>query len=342
MYNINDIRHVHLEISSRCNASCPLCPRNLHGYPFNDGYVERDLSLEDAKKIFKPEFLGQLTSLLINGNLGDMVMNADSLDIIKYFREHNSTMDITISTNGGARPTSFWQDLAKLNCKIWFCVDGLEDTNHLYRQNVVWNIVMNNATAFINAGGHATWQLIDFNFNRPQRDTIQKLAKSMGFKKFKIVNDSRNTTPVFDKTGKLLHTIGTPTETNFQKIIWGKKNNEVLVEDVMPKEIKKINCLAVENQSLYVTSTGEVYPCCWTGCAPTTYGHGNYMEVANKQIANLIKSNNALENSLESCIKWFDSIEKSWTIDNFNNGRLLMCQDRCSNEEYHKIKSTKF
>jgi hypothetical protein len=30
-----DIRDVHLEISSLCNASCPWCPRTFWGYPYN-------------------------------------------------------------------------------------------------------------------------------------------------------------------------------------------------------------------------------------------------------------------------------------------------------------------
>ena len=51
MYKLSDIRDIHLEISSLCNARCPLCPRNFHGYPYNDGYIERNLTLDDVKKI---------------------------------------------------------------------------------------------------------------------------------------------------------------------------------------------------------------------------------------------------------------------------------------------------
>ena len=60
MIKFEDIRHVHLEISSLCNASCPWCPRTFWGYPYNGGYPEVNLTLDMSKKIFTPEFLQQL------------------------------------------------------------------------------------------------------------------------------------------------------------------------------------------------------------------------------------------------------------------------------------------
>jgi hypothetical protein len=32
-----EIDHVHIELSSMCNARCPLCPRNFQGFPANLG-----------------------------------------------------------------------------------------------------------------------------------------------------------------------------------------------------------------------------------------------------------------------------------------------------------------
>ena len=68
MIEFDQIRDVHLEISSLCNASCPWCPRTFWGYPYNGGYPEVNLSLEQAQKIFQPTFLTQLTIIQINGN----------------------------------------------------------------------------------------------------------------------------------------------------------------------------------------------------------------------------------------------------------------------------------
>ena len=81
---------------------------------FNDGYVSRDMTLEDATAIFKEDFLQQLDSILINGNFGDIVMNPHALPIIRYFRACNKDLKISINTNGGARVAEFWKELAEL------------------------------------------------------------------------------------------------------------------------------------------------------------------------------------------------------------------------------------
>jgi MoaA/NifB/PqqE/SkfB family radical SAM enzyme len=31
MFKFNELKTVHLEISTRCQASCPMCPRKYHG-----------------------------------------------------------------------------------------------------------------------------------------------------------------------------------------------------------------------------------------------------------------------------------------------------------------------
>ena len=165
MYSLQDIRNLHLEISSRCNAACPLCPRNFYGYPHNDGYVEHDMTLDEAQKIFDPVFVAQLNSVNINGNFGDAVMNPHTIDILQYFRSCNANLIILISTNAGARNKKFWQQLALLDAHVYFCIDGLEDTHSIYRQNTLYQTVIKNACNFIQAGGHANWKMINFKQN---------------------------------------------------------------------------------------------------------------------------------------------------------------------------------
>ena len=89
MIRYQDVRNVHLEISSLCNASCPWCPRTFWGYPYNGGYPEVNLTLENAKKIFSPDFLKQLVKIKVNGNFGDIVMNPQGPEIIEYFYLNN-------------------------------------------------------------------------------------------------------------------------------------------------------------------------------------------------------------------------------------------------------------
>jgi MoaA/NifB/PqqE/SkfB family radical SAM enzyme len=334
MTEIQDIRHVHLEISSLCNARCPLCPRNFYGFPYNDGYVEHNMTLSEAHKIFAPDFLQQLREIYINGNFGDAVMNPDTVEIVRYFKEHNPNLQIRISTNGGARTREFWKDLASLDVKVIFCIDGLEDTHHLYRQNTKYKTVLKNAKTFIDAGGHAIWKMIKFDHNLHQVAEAKVRSKEIGFREFSLVDHGRNQGPVFDKNKKLVHVMGAPVMTDFDSLLKSQKFNEVILEDITPgKKESPISCRVKKDKSLYISSTGDVYPCCFLGFNPQSYGHGNYHQATNAQVRPLIQKNNALKYALSECIVWFDQVEITWSIPTFEQGRLIICNDVCGQKQ---------
>jgi sulfatase maturation enzyme AslB (radical SAM superfamily) len=288
------------------------------------------MTLQEARTIFTSEFLQQLTRINLNGNFGDSVMNPETVDIVQYFRDCNEKLIIDISTNGGARDSEYWQALAKLGATVFFCIDGLEDTHSLYRQNTVYATVIKNATTFIAAGGKAVWKMIRFDHNLHQFEQAKQLAHDMGFIRFETVDTGRDTAPVFNRRRQLTHTIGQPKDVKFNRLYSLRKQDAVLLEDITPgKAVKPITCEVKIRKSIYITSVGEVYPCCYLGFSPRTYGHGNYHAAANRQFRPLIGQNNALENSLETCISWFDQIEKSWTAPSFDEGRLVICNDVC-------------
>jgi sulfatase maturation enzyme AslB (radical SAM superfamily) len=327
-----DIRDVHLEISSLCNASCPWCPRTFWGYPYNGGYPETNLSLESARQIFSRDFLKQLTSIRINGNFGDIVMNPAGADIVDYFFKHNPHLAVSVSTNGGARDRQFWTQLAQTPATVLFCIDGLEDTHHLYRQNTVWSTVIRNAQIFIAAGGRAVWKMIRFDHNQHQIDQCRQLSQELGFADFELIDDGRNTAPVFDRNGQLTHVLGNYTGPREFKMLFHKKTTDtVLLEDIATDRTpyKSMACQTQILKSIYIAATGDVSPCCFTGFYPKTYGRGQYHEAANAQLVPLIAKNNALEHSLQECIEWFELVENSWKFETYQQGHLIICDDNC-------------
>lgn len=338
MISYREIKKIHLEVSTLCNARCPQCPRNFWGYPLNGGYPETYLSIKQAKQIFSKQFLQQLELVQINGNFGDIVMNPDGEKIVRYFRNANPDLDIAINTNGGARNQDFWKSLADSNATVIFAIDGLEDTHSLYRQDTVWKTVIKNATTFMENGGHAYWQFIEFDHNRHQINECKKLSKELGFAKFWLVKDGRTNGPVFDKKGKLLHVMGNYTgSTDFNDLIYSKQNDDILLEDITlgRKECSGVICETKKLKTIYIAANGDVYPCCFTGLYPQTYGKGQFHQAANSQLIPLIKENNALVYPLEQCIKWFNSIEESWKENSYRNGRLIVCDNNCGTQKLH-------
>ena len=47
MYNLKDIKDVHFEITSKCQAKCPMCPRRIAGGPLNP-FIKFDLPYRDS------------------------------------------------------------------------------------------------------------------------------------------------------------------------------------------------------------------------------------------------------------------------------------------------------
>ena len=142
MYPYGSIRQVHLELTDKCNAACPQCARSDHGGPINPQLPLTELSLPDVKSIFAEEFVAQLNRLYACGNYGDPIVALECAEIFGYFRSCNPKIKLGIHTNGGTRSVAFWQRLGRLMPKglgyVRFGIDGLEDTNHLYRRNVRW------------------------------------------------------------------------------------------------------------------------------------------------------------------------------------------------------------
>lgn len=334
MINFKDIKDVHIELTTLCNARCPLCVRNANGYPHNFGYPEVSLTLEQIKQIFHPEFVRQLSTMSVCGNYGDFVANQESLEIIDYFGTTNPQLVMNISTNGGARNAEFWQSLAKYNTHVYFCIDGLEDTHSIYRADTSFKKIIKNATAFIAAGGRAHWKMIMFEHNKHQVDQCLQSSKELGFVGFNLTDHGRSTGAVFDKHGEYQHHLGPGPGSKYsiESVIQWRDRSEF--EYPVPK--KKLNCYSNNSKSIYVAANGDVSPCCYLGFYPKTFANGIVFSEINKQLADLLqgKENNALAVGLKDSIEWFNAIEQRWSIEQYESGRLLGCDQHCGSNKY--------
>ena len=79
MYNYADIRQIHLEVTQNCQAACPMCDRNQNGGALNPHINLDELTLQDCHKIFEPNFIQQLQTMFMCGNLGDPILGKDTL-----------------------------------------------------------------------------------------------------------------------------------------------------------------------------------------------------------------------------------------------------------------------
>jgi len=340
MLKLADIRQVQIELTTRCNARCPMCMRNYRGMDFNSGYPETELTLDQIKKILNPDFLQQLSrGIQFNGNLGDFGVAQEAQEIVHWLVDQH--VPVYINTNGSMRTPDWWAGLARPGVRIGFALDGLADTHSLYRQDTNWHRVIANAQAFIHAGGHAIWRFIPFNHNRHQEQDCQNLANKLGFVRFENINDGRNRGPVYNRTGEFSHRLGEPyTEHELTNpppvkdlltshLTWFDHRTVVCDNDTQPLNLV---CQHKRLEELYIAANGTVYPCCFLGFYPATMTHPG-----NQQLLPLVKENNALEYDLEHCIEWFNSVEETWSKNSIAEGRLYGCVNSCVGRTQIKI-----
>ena len=345
MLKIHQIRRAHVELTTRCNARCPMCPRNYRGFDYNSGYPLCELSKEDFQRIFTPEICKNLRhppfpnngfahqpvhwyGVNLNGNLGDFSLARDALDIVRYLVDHDVL--VNINTNGSTRSQDWWSQLALPGVTVGFALDGLEDTHHLYRVGTDWHKVIANAKALIAAGGQAIWRFAPFDHNRHQEEQCRQLANELGFVKFENIWDGRDQGPVYDRDGKLSHwlgpadpyPVGSAQEMIQHHVKWFDPTTTQLEQD---QDHAVITCSHLRFEEIYVAADGSVWPCCYLGFYP-----GQMTHPGNDQVKTLVRENNALEWPLAHCLDWFDEIERTWLKPNIRSGRLFGCVTHCT------------
>jgi MoaA/NifB/PqqE/SkfB family radical SAM enzyme len=329
MIKLEEIQSLHIELTTRCQAQCPMCPRNYFGMTHNSGYPITELTLDNIKTIYNSDgILNSLQNVTYNGNLGDSSLNSQVIDIIKY----TTTLGlrrIIMTTNGSTHTPDWWTQLVLPNVEIIFALDGLEDTHHLYRQQTSWQKIIDNATAFINAGGNATWQFIRFKHNAHQEQDCRDLATKMGFRKFDLIAlDTRNQGPVFTRDGQLSHWLGDEgsPKIDVQSQLESHRNwaTEVDYDKHIYRPIDEIQCHTQSRKQIFIAADGSVYPCCWLGFFPQTMCHPG-----NNQTKELISENNVLRHGLRKSIEWFSKVEESWKKPDCKSGKLYTCMNTC-------------
>jgi MoaA/NifB/PqqE/SkfB family radical SAM enzyme len=323
---MKDLRRIHVELTNSCNAACPMCARFYLNTPITRPDLELgQITLDQFKKFFPPDILKQLTRFQFCGTQGDPGMARDLYEICEYVYLHkNDQLVIQMHTNGGMRKPDWWAQFGKLFSynksphpwRVIFSIDGLEDTNHLYRRNVNWDKLMSNAQAFIDAGGIAIWEFLIFKHNEHQVEEAEALAKKMGFRMFVPkaalgVDNDNYLQPLAarNREGEIEYVIEAPTKVEYRNLQnpigekpvetmkfnlerareddYDKKvdNAYTIVDKV--KDANQLNSCSVKcrmerapnSLEIFVDNFGRVIPCCYMG----THINARYNDFASLQ-----------------------------------------------------------
>lgn len=193
------LRWLQVEISSLCQAGCIDCNRwrPAEGYRYWDPGEPTEWLQNSTHPMMNSYYqvsrwtahiskFSGVRHLQFCGNMGDPMAHPHIVDCCEAVKQHMPDCVVDISTNGGIGRTQHYEQLARMGVEITFAVDGLEDTNHIYRRGVSWQMVRERMSAFIGAGGKAQWQWIDFPHTRHQMERARKLSREWGFDVFDV------------------------------------------------------------------------------------------------------------------------------------------------------------
>lgn len=318
MFKYSEIKDIHIELTSKCQVRCPMCPRRISGGIENPLITLAEIDLHTFKQWFTVDFIKQLDNLFMCGNLGDPIIAQDCLEIFQYIRSCNSSINLSMHTNGSARTKQWWRELAKTKVRVVFGIDGLEDTHKLYRINADWTKIIENASAFISEGGEAEWHMLVFKHNEHQVELCRNIATTLGFVDFKEKHTSRfmeDKWHVIDDIGKTVHILY-PTSKSTSMI--------PKVQESKTEKCTRIKCKAKSMKQIYVSANGTISPCCWLDFSwilPKQDTRIDYMDRIG-DFPNLQKL--SLEDIFNS--GYFDKISNTW-----NDNPLKECAKQCGN-----------
>jgi len=308
---LDEIKKFEIELSSHCNARCPLCIRQDLGTDKERvDHIKGHLTFEQIKSLVEQLPDPKNVIFYFGGIGGDPMMNPEIVEIFEYCSK--KLKSVTMDTNASLRSQEVWRQLGKTSFKygssINFSIDGLEDTNHIYRIRTDWHKIVKNATTFIKAGGYATWKYIVFKHNQHQVKEAEELSKKIGFREFTYENSVRH----YKDAGPLQPDPPDNVE---------KKKITTYASQV---QVKEINCKALEKKMLYISNNFHLYPCC--------YFHSWYSYEKNI-VENYMNIDNNLNNrSLKEIVQ--DNFFTNQLVKDWKDFNPMMCAKTCNQIKY--------
>jgi len=285
----------HIEPTSKCILECPLCDRTWFYEKFKKRLIH-EIDIDYLVNFFS----GRSPNVYMCGNNGDPIYHSKFHKLCLNLKKINSTIEIV--TNGSGKKKEWWEELCCIlsdNDKITFSIDGLEDTNHLYRVNAKWNSIMDAINIVTKHKIDTTWKFIVFKHNQHQIEDAKKISQELGIKNFEVVLSDRWWKKDLMPDEKYI-------DLSYKHQIAVTKGEDGYNMMIKQQCMQDIN--GKPNRHLYIDAEGDFYPCCKTGL----YAF-RYKTIFSPKTKKYNIKNNTIEQILEDTqVKQFFESTKSY------------------------------
>jgi MoaA/NifB/PqqE/SkfB family radical SAM enzyme len=262
MKYLEKIKKIQFELSNFCNASCIGCRRS-DPVTLTPRYDLANLdstfvSLEVIQSLINDPLFDDVYELEFCGTIDEPLAHPKFIEILNLFSAKRTNLFIRIHTNAAVRNEFFYIELVEALSKfekheVRFSIDGLEESHRLYRGDLDYKKIMEHAQQFINYGGDAVWQMLQFPWNEHEIDECTRIAKEMGFRKIVVRRDRTHSSEFSTIEIKSLRDKKTPS--NFR---------EAPVDFKLPEEKDEvISCHYSKEGMIFMNYQGRIFPCCF-------------------------------------------------------------------------------
>jgi len=252
----NKVTDIELELSTYCNADCPLCYRNYNTF---DEHYSNNFNRDYKELINQIDSYPDLEWIRLVGSISEPTLYPEFLNLIEYIK--NKNIKIEICTNGSTRDVFWWESLGnKLSNEdsVYFTICGsTQELHETYRTGTNLEKILKNVNAFQKYSNVDYAQCIRFdyndeNFNSPEFKKITDkfsnvyMTETFLLKDFSNYVNKNNLTKLKPFQGKIAQYI---TIEKIANLKWAKGLS------------KKRTCKAYNENRLQIDVNGNEYPC---------------------------------------------------------------------------------
>lgn len=278
--DLSTIEVAELDLTTMCNARCPLCFRQSKSFParFQNLKFCRPAS-EIVSQLEKD--LPALKTIFLIGQMSEPTTHPEFLDIVKCLKE-TMHLKVKICTNGGLHDEQYWSDIGLLldqsNDEVWFSICGsTEEMHSRYRVGTSLQTILKNAAALREVSKVDCAKFIVFKYN------YDDITSS----KFKAQIASQ-----FTKVEWLDTNIELDAESKYAEIDEGLlPRSEVLASHKRAMAIADfcqtrgsmvdISCQSLFDKQIQIDPFGNIFPC-------YTYFESNPLETWNRDYSDIL------------------------------------------------------
>lgn len=168
----SDVLELEIELTTFCNAKCPLCYRNYVSFPkeYRQLY-SRDLSY----LMCQLDYYENLNFVMVVGSMSEPTLYAHFIELMLYLKRRQ--IKVEICTNGDTRDDEFWKQLGMIldyDDSVYFTICGSTQELHShYRKNTCLSRILHNASVLRAEKPIDYAQCIRFNYNSDNLDSIE-------------------------------------------------------------------------------------------------------------------------------------------------------------------------